>query len=179
MKTALFVLVAGVEELEAVAPIDILRRAGVEVTVAGLHEGSTVVGRCGVVIGVEVTLGAVDKRLFDAIVVPGGPGVALLRKDARVGAALKHHYEAGRIVAAICAAPVLLAQAGLLEGRRHTAHPTVADELPHLLANERVVEDGTIITSRGAGTAVDFGLTLAARLTTQAKADEVRAAICA
>jgi 4-methyl-5(b-hydroxyethyl)-thiazole monophosphate biosynthesis len=86
---------------------------------------------------------------------------------------------AGRWVTAICAAPTVLNAAGLLEGRRYTAHFSVAKELPAILAEERVVEDGNIITSRGAGTALDFGLKLVEKLVSPEKAAEIAKSICA
>jgi 4-methyl-5(b-hydroxyethyl)-thiazole monophosphate biosynthesis len=168
-----------VEELEAVAPIDTLRRAGVDVTVASLSGDLTVTGRSRIQLGADVPFAQVASRLFDALVLPGGPGVAALRADARVVAAVREHFKNGKLVAAICAAPTVLADAGVLEGKRYTAHPSVAHELRAILSAERVVEDGSVITSRGAGTAVDFGLALVRHLVSPAKAHEVSAAICA
>ena len=126
----------------------------------------------------DTTLGDAAEKTYDLIFLPGGPGVLNLRGDARVRALVQQQAAAGGWVAAICAAPTVLNDAGLLEGRRYTAHPSVAKELPHILVNERVVVDGKIITSRGAGTSLDFGLMLVESLVSAEKAREISAAIC-
>lgn len=183
MRTVLAILPDGFEELEAVAPIDLLRRAGAAVTVASLGESLCVTGRNALVLRAETTLAAVlaasPAAEFDCVFLPGGPGVKLLRADPRVRAIVVRQAAAGRYVAAICAAPVVLLDAGLLAGRRFTAHFSVASELPGLLAQERVVADGPLLTSRGAGTAVDFGLLLVGVLFNAAVRDEVARSICA
>lgn len=178
MPTALAILPEGFEELEAVAPIDLLRRAGVEVTVATLGDELAVTGRNQITLRCDTPLDSVSGRLFDLLILPGGPGVKLLRADSRVRATVLAHHSAGRWLAAICAAPTVLADAGLLAGRRYTAHFSVADELPAILADERTVADGTVLTSRGAGTAVDFGLLLVEKLVSAEKAREVSRSIC-
>lgn len=167
----------GFEELEAVAPIDILRRAGVDVTVAGLDD-PVPTGRNGIRIATDAPLADVAARVFDAVVLPGGPGVARLRASPEVLGLVQRQAAAGRWVAAICAAPLVLHDAGVLAGRRFTCHPSAARELAGADAASAVVEDGNIVTSRGAGTAVLFGLALAARLTTSERAAEVAASIC-
>ncbi|TSA21384.1 MAG: DJ-1/PfpI family protein [Betaproteobacteria bacterium] len=160
MKTVLIPLAEGFEELEAVTIIDLLRRAEMEVLVAGLQVGA-ITGSRGVVIMPDVALDAVLQRDFDMVALPGGlPGAAHLRDDARLQALLKRHAAAGAYTAAICAAPMALAQAGLLVGRRVTAYPGVLAGLGLLDANAAVVVDGRVITSRGPGTAMDFALTL-------------------
>ena len=179
MQTALVILAEGVEELEAIAPIDLLRRAGVNVTVAALAETIHVTGRNGITLHADAPLSAVGERLFDLLLIPGGPGVKLLRADARVRAMVLAHHAAQRWLAAICAAPTVFNDAGLLEGRRYTAHFSVADELPALLGEERTVADGHLLTSRGAGTAVDFGLLLVEKLVSPQAALDVSKAICA
>jgi 4-methyl-5(b-hydroxyethyl)-thiazole monophosphate biosynthesis len=113
------------------------------------------------------------------LLLPGGPGVKHLRADPRVAALVRAHAAADRWLAAICAAPTVLNDAGLLAGRRHTCHTSVLNELPAALMHERVVVDGNIITSRGAGTALDFGLALVEKLVSPEKAREIHTAICA
>jgi 4-methyl-5(b-hydroxyethyl)-thiazole monophosphate biosynthesis len=179
MSTILAILAEGFEEIEAAAPIDLLRRAGVDVTVAALGDGIHVTGRSGLTMHADTTLTAVEAREFDGLFLPGGPGTARLRADSRVQALVLRYHAADRWLAAICAAPAVLHDAGVLAGRRYTAHFSVANELPSILANERVVEDGRLLTSRGAGTAIDFGLLLVAKLTSPAKATEVAQSICA
>ncbi len=183
MPSVLAILAEGFEEIEAIAPVDLLRRAGATVTLAALGDGIHVTGRSGLTMHADTTLAAVELAAhaggFDCLFLPGGPGVKLLRTDPRVAAIARAHHQAGRWIAAICAAPTVLHDAGLLTGRRYTAHFSVAGELPHLLASERTVADGPILTSRGAGTAVDFGLLLIEKLFNAEKAREVAGSICA
>ena len=176
--TVLVILADGFEEIEAVTPIDILRRAGAKVTVAALGDGIHVTGRSGLTLHADTTLAAAGGRQFDCVVLPGGPGVGKLRADPRVAALVRIQHESNGWIAAICAAPVVLKDAGVLDGRRHTSHFSVAAELPSALLGERVVADGRMITSRGAGTAVDFGLLLVEKLFTQETASEVARSIC-
>jgi len=170
-------LTTGFEEIETIAPVDLLRRAGIEVTMAALTEERLVTGRCGVTVRADAVLAAVAEDDWDLVFIPGGPGVKALRADGRSAALARRQVGAGRPVAAICAAPTVLADAGVLAGRRFTAHFSVHAELPGALAQEAVVEDGLILTSRGAGTAVAFGLALVRRLCGEAKAAEVAIAI--
>ncbi len=179
MPTVLAILADGFEEIETVAPIDLLRRAGATVTIAALGDGIHATGRCGMTMHADTTLEAVRAQAFDCLFLPGGPGVKLLRADPRVRELVLRQHQAGGWIAAICAAPLVLHDAGLLAGRRYTAHFAVANELPAILTAERCVVDGRIITSRGAGTALDFGAALIARLLSEPKATEVMASICA
>lgn len=159
--------------------MDLLRRAGAEVVLASLEGDRLVTGRCGVTVQADTALAEVAGENFDLLVLPGGPGVRAVRADGRAAKLAQAHLGAGKAVAAICAAPTVLADAGLLAGRRYTAHFSVHEELPLALAGERVVEDGPVITSRGAGTALDFGLALVRRLFGEPRAREVAAAIMA
>lgn len=173
MPRVLCVLADGFEEIETVAPIDLLRRAGTEVVVASLGSQTRVTGRSGIRLEAEVTLAEVVDDDFDLLLLPGGPGVAALRQDGRPAELARRFAAAGRPVAAICAAPTVLGDAGLLEGRRFTAHFSVHEHLPKALGDERVVVDGEIITSRGAGTALDFALQLVRRLHGDAVAADI------
>lgn len=179
MPSVLVLLAEGFEEIEAITPIDVLRRAGASVTVAALVEGIHVSGRNGITLHADTTLAAVEARDFDCIFLPGGPGTKHLRADPRVRSIVLRHRAARKWIAAICAAPTVLHDAGLLENQRYTAHFSVASELPRILEAERVVEDDLLITSRGAGTALDFGLHLVRRLFSAEKAEEVARSICA
>ncbi len=178
MPTVLVPLADGFEEIEAFAPVDLLRRAGVDVTVASLAETRHATGRSGITAHADKTLAEVMAANFDLLFLPGGAGTKHLRADARVRELVLKQHQAGRWLAAICAAPTVLNDCGLLAGRRYTAHFSVASELPAILANERIVTDGKITTSRGAGTAVEFGLHLASLLAGPAKSAEVGKAIC-
>ncbi len=176
-KHVLCLLADGFEEIEAITPIDLLRRAGVEVIIASLREGP-VTGRCGIRMEADVLLSEVNSDSFDLLLIPGGPGVVELRSDGRAVVLARDFNTAGKIVAAICAAPLVLKDAGLLGGRRFTSHDSVHDELPGVI-NERVVVDGNLITSRGAGTALDFGLALVRHLVGEPAVAEVERAIMA
>jgi 4-methyl-5(b-hydroxyethyl)-thiazole monophosphate biosynthesis len=179
MATVLTLLAEGFEEIEAIAPVDLLRRAGAQVTVAALADGMHVTGRGGITLHADTTLQAVEAQSFDCIFLPGGPGTKHLRADPRVRSLLLRHQTQGAWLTAICAAPTVLNDAGLLKGRRYTAHFSVAAELPSILADQRVVVDGRIVTSRGAGTAVDFGLMLVEKLFSPEKSREVAESVCA
>lgn len=181
MPRVLLLLPEGFEEIETITPIDVLRRADVEVVVAAISPGIHVTGRCGVTLHADLPLAAIPVgEQVDALILPGGPGVRVLREDVRVVPLIRAYAEAGRWIAAICAAPLVLRDAGLLgPGVRYTAHPSAAAELPGLDAQARVIRHGRLITSRGAGTALDFGLELIEVLVSAEKRAEVAAAICA
>jgi 4-methyl-5(b-hydroxyethyl)-thiazole monophosphate biosynthesis len=172
VKTVLIILTDGFEEIEGVAPVD-LRRAGAQVTLASCTDSLEVTGKCAVVKKAEVFL----DNDFDLLVLPGGPGTFDLRKDERVLELVQSRHAKGLPQAAICAAPLILLDAGILNGKTYTAHFTCSDELPELREDLAVVEDEEIITSRGAGTAVAFGRRLVALLFGEEKANEIAASI--
>ncbi|MDO8465466.1 MAG: DJ-1/PfpI family protein [Gallionella sp.] len=178
MHKVLVLLAQGCEEIEAVTVIDILRRAGIEVTSAGLDDLPVLASR-GVVLLADTTLDLAQHQDFDMIVLPGGlPGTDNLKADQRLIALLQKMAQQGKYVAAICAAPSVLAAAGLLDGRKATCYPTCLDNFPKVnLQTAAVVEDGKLITSRGPGTAMDFALALVERLAGKAKRQEVEAAL--
>ena len=176
MARVLVPLAKGCEELEAVTIIDLLRRAGIEVVTAGLEDGPVTASR-GVVLIPDTDLGQVLEEDFDMIVLPGGlPGADHLDADPRIHSLLRRMAEQERYTAAICAAPKVLLNAGLLDGREATASPGAIDGLitknSRLLA-DAVVTDGKVVTSRGPGTAMDFALTLIERLLGADKREEV------
>jgi len=176
-KRVLCLLVQGFEEIETVTPVDLLRRAGVEVVLAGLTELS-VTGRNGITLHADALLEKISACDFDLLFIPGGPGVGELLKDGRAAELAQEFTTAGKTVAAICAAPLILDDAGLLNGKKFTAHSSVHKDLPGVLT-DRVVVDGNLITSRGAGTALDFGLALVERLTDKQTAQQISADIMA
>jgi protein deglycase len=165
MKRVLVPLAEGFEELEAVTIIDILRRAGIEVVVASLAS-SPVTGSHGIRLAADTPLGALVEQDFDMVALPGGmPGAEHLKKDPRVAEILKRLHAKGRPIAAICAAPMVLASAGLLAGRRATSYPGfLADAENSTIVGDAVVVDRGVITSRGPGTALDFALALVEEL---------------
>ncbi len=180
MARVLVPLAQGCEELEAVTIVDLLRRAGIEVVTAGLEPG-IVKGSRGTQLLPDATLDAVLGDDFDMIVLPGGmPGAKHLREDARIIGVLKRMAEEGKYTAAICAAPTVLAEAGLLSGRRATSYPGFLDKMdvPGMAyLEDAVVRDGKVFTSRGPGTAMDFALALIEALSGKARRDEVEAGL--
>ena len=175
----LCLLAEGFEEIETLTPVDLLRRAGVEVVMAALGEGIHVTGRSGVTLHADALLSALDPASFDLLLLPGGPGVQAMRADGRPAQLARTFDEAGRTVAAICAAPLVLQDAGLLAGRAYTAHDSTYTTLTEARAGERVVRDGPLITSRGAGTALNFGLTLVEHLCGPQEREKVARAVMA
>jgi protein deglycase len=177
MKSALIVLAEGFEEIEAITVIDLLRRAGISVTVAGLSS-ATVKGARETVVQADTTLAAAN-RDFDALILPGGmPGTTNLSLSSEVIDRVRKAFAQERLVAAICAAPSVLGKAGILEGRRATCYPGVEEKLVgSTFDSSPVVIDGTIITSRGVGTAIQFALEIVAYLTNRELAHKVGLAI--
>lgn len=178
MKQALIILTDGFEEMESVAPIDLLRRAEVNVTVASSGDKLQVTGRNGIGLVADSRLVDVLEAEYDLVVIPGGPGHKTLKEDSRVLDLLRKQAEAGRWIGSICAGPTVLHEAGLLEGKRYTAHFTVDEILPQRDQASAVVQDGNIITSQGAGTATRFGLALVEALCGREASDRVAASIC-
>lgn len=154
----------GCEELEAVTLIDIFRRAGFEVVIAGLGESVPVKCARGTVILPNVGLDRALNEAYDLVALPGGqPGSDNLMADERIINLVRDQAGQGRYVAAICAAPMVLGKAGILAGKRATSYPGCLDGMGLSgidYREEPVVVDGKIITSRGPGTAMDFALTL-------------------
>jgi len=163
MSRVLMPLAEGFEEIEAVTVVDLLRRAGIEVHTAALARRE-VTGSHGITVVADIGLDDAVAADYEMIVLPGGmPGADHLRRDPRVVALLQQFAAAGRYTAAICAAPGVLAHAGLLEGRAATSYPgfLTPDSAPGIrLSEEPVVVDGRVVTSRGPGTAIPFGLAL-------------------
>ena len=178
MARVLVPLAQGCEELEAVTIIDLLRRAGIEVVTAGLDDAPIKASR-GTTLVADTTLDAVAGQDFDLVVLPGGqPGATHLNADERVHALLRQQAAQGGWCAAICAAPLVLASAGLLEGRAATSFPGALDPAAHpgiRLSEAPVVTDGNVVTSRGPGTAMDFALHLVELLVGRAQRDAVEA----
>jgi 4-methyl-5(b-hydroxyethyl)-thiazole monophosphate biosynthesis len=154
-------LADGVEELEAVTVIDVLRRSGVEVVSAALGETLSVRGSRGVTVLADATWDALDIDAFDAITLPGGgQGTENLAADGRVIETVRAFVAANKFVTAICAAPTVLALAGVLKGRKATCYPACAEALGGAYADAPVIADDRIITSQGPGTAMLFALVL-------------------
>lgn len=184
MPKVLIPLAQGCEELEAVTLIDLLRRAEIEVVTAGLDSQAVTASR-GVVLIPDTTIDALQKKHklnnFDLILLPGGlPGADYLDQDDRIRALLQQQIHSGKSVAAICAAPKVLASAGLLDNRTATAYPGVLEEIElndTIISKDAVIIDDSVMTSRGPGTAMDFALTLIEQLAGKDRRDTVEAGL--
>ena len=165
----------GFEETEAIAPIDLLRRAGVKVLTVGIN-GKVVYGGHGIGVEADITLGEMDLTQLDIIVLPGGlGGVASIRASKEALDAIAFAYENDRYVAAICAGPTVLADLHITDGHKATCYPGCEGGMgsANMVANAASVQDGRIITGTSAGCAVPFGLKLIAALKGEAAAPTV------
>lgn len=180
MPKVLVPLAQGCEELEAVTIIDLLRRAQIDVTTAGLDDGPVTASR-GVKLVPDTDIDTALQEDFDMVVLPGGKaGAENLDNDPRIKTLLKKMANDEKYTAAICAAPTVLAGAGLLKGRKATSYPGFLEkmQLPDTtISNSPVVVDGNVITSRGPGTAMDFALVLIETLAGKDKRMEVETAL--
>ncbi len=173
MSNVLTILAPGFEEIEAVSVIDLLRRAGIDVTVCGLNE-TEVTGAHDITITCDDLLEGVPVDDFDCLFLPGGqPGTNNLKKDERVINLVQHFFKQQKLITAICAAPTVLHAAGILQGKKVTSYPSEKNVFTDsTYIEENVVQDGKIITSRGVGTAIEFGLYLVGEL----KGEDVKSA---
>ena len=180
MKRVLVPLAPGFEEIEALTVVDILRRAGAEVVIAGTLEGA-IEGRNGIKVVPDTTLDSALKDNYEMIVLPGGKvGTENLKKDKRVERIVKEMHSEGRLVTAICAAPTVLSKAGVTKGFTVTSHPGVREELKgEKISDERVVKDRNIVTSQGPGTALEFAFKLVEVLFGAEKVKEVNRGVLA
>lgn len=174
MAKALVLMAEGFEEIELTSIVDILRRGGVTVTIAGLKDG-LITGSRGIKMQPDVTLDSI-KEMYDVIILPGGsPGYVNLGNDRRVLELVNGYYADKKMVAAICAAPSVLAKAGILAGKKATIFKGMENELKNAVyVDKPVVEDGNILTSQGPGTAMEFAIELLKRLAGEKKAREVQ-----
>ena len=179
MKKTAILLAEGFEEVEALTAVDLLRRAEIGCDMIALDDAETVTGSHGISVRVSGALRSVDLDGYDALILPGGqPGTRNLTADARVLDALRRFHAAGKLTAAICAAPTVLAAAGVLNGRRAVCYPGLEPQLSGSLGGDGPVEvDGTVITSRGVGTAIPFALAIVEYYLGGEKARELARAI--
>jgi len=184
MKRVIVPFTEGVEEIELVAVIDILRRAEIKVTMASL-DGYAVTGRSNITIQPDAALEKVMEDDWDMVVLPGGlPNAHLLRDEPNVKSLVERLRKQRKSIAAICAAPTALAAYGITEGKNVTSYPAMKEEMQQLApssiySDDAVVEDDFLITSRGAGTAVEFALRLVTKLCSEEKSMEIRQSIIA
>lgn len=177
MPSACVLLANGFEEIEAVTIIDVLRRAEVAVTTLSAGtSGLEVAGSHGVTVRADKTLAKGARESWDMVILPGGiPGATNLRDNPEVQALIKEQHRQGRRLGAICAAPIALGAAGILEGKKATSYPGFEKELKGAICvGDRVVRDGNIVTSRGPGTALEFALEIVSDLCGKSVAENLR-----
>ncbi len=179
MKKILVPVADGFEEIETMTIIDVLRRAGLDVTVAGASAGE-LKGSRGVRLVPDTELEKVVREEYDLVVLPGGqPGVDNLRKNPLVLELLQTMNQKHKMIGAICAAPLALRDAGLTAGKRYTGYPAMEDEFTdgHYDRHDRVIVDDRLVTSQGPATAMEFSLKLVELMCSRAKAEEVAGAL--
>jgi 4-methyl-5(b-hydroxyethyl)-thiazole monophosphate biosynthesis len=179
MERVALLLADGFEEIEAIAVIDVLRRADINIKTYSLNQ-KMVRGSHGIAVEADESIEVADKENFTMVVLPGGPGVERLKEDPRVGHLLAKQIGPNKYVAAICAAPTVLANYGMLKGRSVTGYPGTERKLRDAEANfteGKVVIDEHLITSRGPGTAIDFALEIVTALRGAAMSEKVREAL--
>ena len=179
MSKAVLFFADGTEECEALIVVDLLRRAKVEVTTASVNGTRTITSSHGVTLQTDARAEEVELDAMDAVILPGGmPGTLRLGESKTVRTAAAAFLRSGKLVAAICAAPGILGELGLLQGRRATGNVHHRDKLlGAAVLDEEVVEDGNLITSYGLGGAIPFALTLVRRLAGEAEEARIRGAI--
>jgi 4-methyl-5(b-hydroxyethyl)-thiazole monophosphate biosynthesis len=175
MLKAVVIFANGFEEVEAVTPVDFLARAGIEVTSAGVG-GKKITGAHGFSVNVDCEIGDVQNNI-DCLVIPGGSKGALnIAASEKAIKLIRDVYNKGKLVGAICAAPaIVLPKTGIIEGKKMTCFPGLEDKLiGALFSEDRVVTDGNLVTSRAAGTAAEFSITLVELLAGKKAADTIR-----
>ena len=174
-------LANGFEEIEALCPLDLLRRAGIAVTTVGVGGAEYVMGAHGICVQADLPDTMYRDAAPEMVILPGGmPGAKNLDNSRVVDAVLRAASATGGYLAAICAAPMVLGHRGYLEGKRAICYPGFEGELKGAtLADERVVTDGRVITAAGMGVALEFGLALVTALKGEAAAKELRRAVLA
>ena len=178
MNKIYLLLAEGFEELEAFAPVDLLRRAGADIQTVAITPERTVTGARGIPAIADITIDAIDYEKMDLLILPGGyPGYENLGKSPAVRELILRAAKDQKTVAAICGAPSVLGDLGVLKGHQATCYPGMEDNLGCEAVDEKVVRSGNFITSRGAGTAIDFALALVEIAVSPQKAEELRKGI--
>lgn len=174
MVKALIILADGFEDMEAITPIDLLRRAGIEVVLAGLNKKQIRSSHGVGVIADEVFDAAKNYGDFEAIILPGGPGTENLLSNDGVINCVKDFYKNEKLCCAICAAPKVFDKAGILKNRKFTCFPAVKNEIKNgKYIDDAVVQDENVLTSKAAGTAIDFSLVIIDNLLDEETAREI------
>ena len=176
-KNILVLIHSEFEEIEAITPIDLFRRAGYHVTTASTSNEIKICGKSSILIKADCLLKDLIHDKYDAIVIPGGPGVFKIRNQKSIQELIKKFHNQKKLIGCICAAPLLLLDIGLNDRFSMTCHPSVSKEFKNLIPN-KTVKNGHIITSKGAGTSIHFSLTIIKTLSGKMLAKRVAEAIC-
>ncbi len=177
MKRVLTVLHPGVEEVELLYPVDLLRRANVEVVMASTGDLSPVTGRNGISIVPDRILQQNDVADYDMLFLPGGPAVLELVGSLEILDLIRRFHQQDKVIGAICAAPLLLYKSGVLNGEAFTCHHSVREQMPSSYTHQEVVSGTRFITSQGLGTSLQFGMALVERLCGSKACQEMAASI--
>ncbi len=178
MKKVLVIIFDKFEEIEALASVDIFRRAGFDTTLANIGDTTEVEGRSAIKVFADTTFDTVKNSDFDAIVVSGGSGTYNVLDNVELLNLLQRHKNKGAVVAAICAAPLVLARAGVLSKLKCTGHTSIWDKLENCDSSSAVVNNLRVITSQGAGTAIEFALAIVEELSGKELANDIAKSIC-
>lgn len=175
MKTGIF-MADGCEEIEGLTVVDILRRAGLEIEMISISSSKSVTGSHGITFLTDTVFEDVNFDALDAVVLPGGmPGTLHLGAHEGVISLIRQFAASGKLTAAICAAPSVLGAAGILDGKHAVCHPGFEEKLTGAIVSEdTVMTDGTVITSRGMGTAIDFALAIVSYLKDDAAVSDLK-----
>lgn len=169
------ILANGFEEIEALEPLDILRRGGVDIQTVSIMDTKTVVGAHSIAVMADIMVNDIKLDTLDMVILPGGSGHELLDASNDVHALLNHAVAYNKYIAAICASPSILGKKQLLIGKHATCFPGFEKYCyDAIITNEKTVQDGLIITGKGAGAAADFGFLILSILKDKTTADELR-----
>jgi len=173
-------LANGFEEIEGLTVVDLLRRAGIEIDMISITEQREVTGSHNIKVTSDKLFSEADYESYDMLVLPGGmPGTLNLGAHEDLVALIKNYQKEGKWITAICAAPSILGDNNILEGKKAICYPGYEERLTKaIITNEKVVTDQNIITSRGMGTAIDFGLVIIEKLINQETALKIKNSIC-
>ena len=177
MKKIMMFFADGFEEIEAVTPIDVFRRLGIEVTLVGLNSSGYATGSHQIVMKMECTLEQMkldDVKNYDAVMLPGGlPGSEVLRDNDKIIAIFQEAAQNGKLTCAICAAPIALERAGLLNDKAFTCYPSVEETCSGNYTNELATQDGNLITGKGVGGAFAYAKQVAIALGYESEVNEL------
>lgn len=175
MKGAVVLLADGFEDIEALTPVDILRRGDLKCTITSIDDNREKKSSRNTIIKTDEIMKNIDPDEYDAVILPGGlPGATTLRDDDNVIKLVKSFYSKKKVVAAICAAPIVLERAGIIEGKKVTSNPHFKNKLGNVnYSEDLVVKDGNIITSRGAATSIYFAFKILETISDKKTVDRV------